>query len=296
MSFSNDVKSEMLSVQIKKNCCKKAFLFGLLYNADVNKAGEGSVEFSVPESVSAAIALLGGDSAGCSIEEYVKAARRFYRLSFTSKALSNFLYRVECGQSISEAGAFRCDGCAGSFMRGVLISSMTLTDPHKGHHLEISLPERKASRIEVLSDYIVGCGFKPRSNKRQNKVSIYFKNNTQITDILSFSSAMRSSFDYANVCIELEIRNNENRATNCVAKNISKSVDAARRQVDAIKKLIECHKYESLSPELEKTARLRIENEDISLSDLALLHEPPISKSGLNHRLEKICELADECD
>ena len=69
-----------------------------------------------------------------------------------------------------------------------------------------------------------------------------------------------------------------------------------QKQIDAINKLIECHKYESLSAELEQTARLRLENEDISLAELARLHEPPISKSGLNHRLEKICELALNCE
>ncbi len=295
MSFSNEVKSEMLSVQSKKNCCKKAFLLGLLYNADMKKSGEGIAEFNLSESAKAASSIL-SDTATCVIDEYVKAARKLYRLSFTSKSVSNFLYRVECGQSIESAGAFRCDGCGSSFVRGLMIFGMSLTDPHKGYHLEISLSDRNASRLPAMSDFISGCGFKPKSNKRQNKVSIYFKNNTQITDLLSFACAMRSSFDYANVCIERDIRNNENRATNCVAKNISRSVDATRRQVDAIKKLIECHKYESLSPELEKTARLRIENEDISLAELALLHEPPISKSGLNHRLEKICELAAECE
>jgi DNA-binding protein WhiA len=107
---------------------------------------------------------------------------------------------------------------------------------------------------------------------------------------------MRSSFDFANVCIERDIRNNENRATNCVARNISKSVDATRKQIEAINKLARNHKLESLPEELRITAGLRLENEDISLSELARLHDPQISKSGLNHRLEKICQAALECD
>ena len=96
-----------------------------------------------------------------------------------------------------------------------------------------------------------------------------------------------------NVSIERDIRNNENRATNCVTRNISRSVGATIKQVEAIKYLLENDKIALLGDELEYTARLRIENDSASLSELAALHEPPISKSGLNSRLSKILAIAE---
>ena len=295
MSFSDEVKKELCSIPIKKNCCKKAFMLGLLYNADVDKTGEGRIEYNVIDVAKCASEVLGG-AAMPSIKENVRAARRYYELSFSSKAVSGFLYKVENYGDVISSAAFRCEGCKSAFAGGVLASCVSINDPHKGYHLEIALEARNERRLPSLQEYLTRCGFEPKAHKREKKVSLYFKSNTQISDLLSFSGAMRSSFEFANVCIERDIRNNENRATNCVAKNISKSVGATRKQIDAINKLIECHKFESLSAELEQTARLRLENEDISLSELARLHEPPISKSGLNHRLEKICELALDCE
>ena len=295
MSFSNEIKTELLSLPIKKNCCKKAFLLGLLYNSRQNKEGRRTAVYGLEESAWAASDILGAVALP-SINSSVRAGRRWFELSFVSKAVSSFLYKVEQQQKIEDAASFRCDCCRGAFLRGVLVSTASINDPYKGYHLEISLLKEHEKRLAPLKEFILDCGFEPRELTRESKVSLYFKSNAQISDILSFSGAMRSSFDFANVCIERDIRNNENRATNCVAKNISKSVDATRKQIDAIKKLELCHKLESLSPELQQTARLRIENEDISLSELARLHEPPISKSGLNHRLAKICESAAECE
>lgn len=295
MSFSNEVKKELLSIPIKKNCCKKALLCGLLYNAKTDKTGEGSIELNTLDAAERAFELL-GKAAEPIINETTRGGRRYYELSFTSKAVSAFLYKVENYGVLSDAAAFRCEGCRSAFARGVFASCVSINDPHKGYHLEISLDLQNERRIPSLRGYLEDNGFEPRLHKREKKISLYYKSNTLISDLLSFSGAMRSSFEFANVCIERDIRNNENRATNCVAKNISKSVDATRKQIEAINKLIECHRYEALSAELEQTARLRLENEDISLAELARLHEPPISKSGLNHRLEKICELALDCE
>ena len=106
--------------------------------------------------------------------------------------------------------------------------------------------------------------------------------------------AARSNFDMANVCIMRDIRNGENRATNCVARNISRSVSASRKHIDAIELLSKSGKLPKLNEELRYTARLRIENPSASLTELARMHEPPISKSGLNRRLTKILEESED--
>ena len=100
--------------------------------------------------------------------------------------------------------------------------------------------------------------------------------------------ATNAAFELMNCKIERTIRNEENRATNCVARNISRSVEASRRQIEEIETLVTSGRIDTLPYDLKVTARLRLENPESSLTELALMHVPPISKSGLNHRLQKL--------
>ena len=102
----------------------------------------------------------------------------------------------------------------------------------------------------------------------------------------------KSLFAFFDASVKKDLRNIENRATNCVAKNILKSVETAAAQINAIEALMAAGALDELSAELRTTARLRRDNPDISLSELALMHIPPLSKSGLNHRLSKIIDEA----
>lgn len=295
MSFSNDVKSELLSAPVKMNCCRKALLFGLLYNARHKEGKNMSAAFGLRESAELASALL-GEVASPSITETVASGRRSYILDFSSKAFASFAMRIGGGEGIADTAKFRCEECRAAFLRGVLISLVTVNDPHKSYHLEIPLAKYNADRLSALEDFFSEGGFEPKVVERENKVALYFKSNMQIADILSFAGAMRASFEVTNRYIERDIRNNENRATNLVTTNISKAVNAARRQVLAINKLIDAGRLDMLPRELVATAMLRLENEDVSLSELALLHEPPISKSGLNNRIKRILDEADELE
>ena len=254
-----------------------------------------SVELGIRESAEMASALL-GEVASPRISESFRAGRKIYTLDFSSKAFSSFIVKISNGEGIAEASKFRCEDCGGAFLRGILVSLATVNDPRKGYHLEIPISRCNADRVDSLRAFLSELGFEPKAVERQAALSLYFKSNTQIADILSYAGAMRASFEVANTYIERDIRNNENRATNFVAKNISKSVGAARRQVVAINKLIAANKLERLPSELVETALLRLENDDMSLAELALLHEPPISKSGLNNRIKKLLAEADELE
>lgn len=295
MSFSNDVKKELLSAPVRMNCCRKALLFGLLYNSRHKEGTHLCATFGMRESASLAASLL-GEVAKCEISEIGVSGRRSYMLDFSSKAFASFAMRIGSGEGIADTAKFRCEECRAAFLRGVLIALVTVNDPHKSYHLEIPLAKYNRDRISALEEFFIEGGFEPKVVERDKTVAIYFKSNMQISDILSFSGAMKASFEVTNRYIERDIRNNENRATNLVTTNISKSVNAARRQVLAINKLIEANRLDMLPSELVQTAMLRLENEDVSLSELALLHEPPISKSGLNNRIKRILDEADELE
>ena len=293
MSFSIDVKKELIETPIKQNCCKKAMLFGLLYNSTHIKDTHFFCEFNIPESAALAQHLLGNQGES-SISECVRGGRAVYTLTYSSRAFASFISWVSKGDGISEAAKFRCGECPVCFLRGVLIASSTINDPTKGYHLEISILNTHVERIDSLRRFFADMDLSPNTMKREKKTSLYFKSNTVISDLLSYAGAYSSGFLVANTYIERDIRNNENRATNFVAKNISKSVAATQKQIAAINKLKELDKLSLLPAELLQTALLRIENDAVSLSELALLHDPPISKSGLNHRLEKICKFSED--
>ena len=111
---------------------------------------------------------------------------------------------------------------------------------------------------------------------------------------MALMGAQHTIFEIINSRIERDIRNNENRATNCVAKNIEKTISAATRQIEAINLLMEHGKLERLPESLRATEMARYRNPDATLDELVRLHEPPISKSGLNHRLAKLVAEAEE--
>ena len=135
----------------------------------------------------------------------------------------------------------------------------------------------------------------PRVVVRTGNMVIYFKSSEEIADILTLMGAYKVLMDFHNAKIIKEIRNNVNRTMNCEAANLQKMVDASMEQVKAINKLIENGSFESLPENLREIAKLRLEYRDYSLKELGDMLDPPLGKSGVNHRLRKIQEIADKC-
>ena len=296
MSFVNNIKKEILELQIKKNCCKKAFLLGLLVNCGRYDSKNIECEYLLESAADKALELLRSLYSIQAEKSVVnKPGKKYYRISFSSKSISNTFEALvnDPDNTIPDVANFNCASCEQAFLRGVFIATAKLTDPQKGYQLEFSFSPQNVSLASKLYRFLSVLGFVPKITNRKNSVGLYFKNNTIISDILYSVGAVGSSFEYSNVAIEKEIRNYENRATNCVAKNIYKSVSASQKQIDAIEKLNASHRINSLPEELRQTAQIRLDNPEATLTELALLHTPPISKSGLNHRLQKLCEEAE---
>ena len=296
MSFTNQVIGEILTIPSKKTCCRKAFLMGLsLACRSVEKNEKKQVLYFYNQEA----AEMAKESYGKvfrsegELSSIVRAGRKTFALTFSSGAIGEFLRRADEGLAeAAELIGFRCPACIGDFLRGAFLGSGTVTDPHKGYHLELSFPTGgRAALIGRLLEEQMG---KPGCITRGERCGVYYKSNGAVSDFLYLIGCTSTSFDVANACIERDIRNSENRATNCVARNISRSVEAAQRQICAIEKLYVSRKIDTLSDELRETARLRMENESASLLELALLHQPPISKSGLNRRLSRLLEEAEE--
>ena len=295
MSFSENIKKELIEIQIKKNCCKKAFLLGLLINSKKNN--NSFAVYNIIKEITDKIEelLTKQYSAKCDRTILLKPGRKYYGVSFSSRSLSEIFDDLNSDPEgiIQDAASFNCQACEQAFLRGAFLACAKINDPQKGYQLEFSFAPENITIASKFYRFLSMMGFVPKITNRKNTIGLYIKTNTTISDVLYTIGAVKTSFEYSNAVIEKDIRNYENRATNCVTNNILKSVSAASKQIEEIERLMDSHRFDALSEELKETALIRINNPDASLTEMALLHSPPISKSGLNHRLKKIAQEAE---
>ena len=204
------------------------------------------------------------------------------------KALANaekFLFE----NALIDRDNFTCDECRNAFLRGVFLKCGSVNAPDKSNHLEMKVgSEMNADEICI---FLREMGLEAKVSKRREKYVVYFKDGDTIFHVLSVMGAQKCAFDLVNTQIEKNIRNNVNRVNNCEMANMQKSANATVRQLDAIRELIKDERFDTLPDKLLYTATLRRDNPDLSLTDLAAIHEPPITKSCVNHRLEKIIKI-----
>lgn len=212
----------------------------------------------------------------------------------TLRKLSEALDFDDTDCVIEVGGRMLCDECRAVFLRGLFIKFGTVTDPEKSYHLEMSFPNEKLRDFaaEVLSSR----GFSPKCGMRRSRFTVYFKNSETIEEFLGFIGASGTAFDMINLKLLREARNDINRANNFETSNIKKSVTAGAQYVAAIKKLKEKGRLDTIPEDLRETAYLRLENDTVSMAELGRLHEVPISKSGVKHRLDRISEMASDLD
>ncbi len=298
MLHTTDILEELYDLPLNKSCCRKAFLCGLLYTAKKQPNKKQYTALFYRESdARLAVELIDTRFSGAvktEIRPFARGGHKAYAIDISSKALCIAFADMDSGRSVSESIGFRCAECSAAFLRGVFASCAVLSDPKNGYSLELSVAE--ARRAELLEAVLSENVSPPSRAVRQNKTVLYYKSNIKISDLLYFIGAARSSFEFTNFSIERDIRNRENRATNCVTHNIMRAVDSNRRCIEAIEKLRASGRWSMLSDELVYTAGLRVENDSASLCELALLHDPPISKSGLNSRLKKLISEAEKLD
>lgn len=184
------------------------------------------------------------------------------------------------------------DCCKRAFLKGVFMTSGSISDPNKGYHLEIVCNnDIRASFIKKLMKEF---DIEGRIVKRKRYRVVYVKDGAMIVDILNIMGAHISLMNMENVRILKDISNNINRRVNCEAANLNKTVSAAVKQIQDINYIIETKGINYLPENLRALAEARLDAEDASLKELGEMMNPPLGKSGVNHRLRKISEIADE--
>ena len=181
--------------------------------------------------------------------------------------------------------------CKRAFIRGAFLASGSISDPEKTYHFEIVAPnEGKAKQLQSI---INSFSMDAKIVKRKKYFVVYVKEGSQIVDLLNVMEAHVALMNLENVRILKEMRNSINRQVNCEAANISKTVMAASKQIEDIHYIKDVIGFGELTEGLEEVAALRIEYPEASLKELGMLLNPPIGKSGVNHRLRKLSIIAD---
>ena len=298
-SFSGNSKAEICKTFPQKNCCALAQCFGVLlfcnsFGADGIRIITESKEFAelLPKLFKKAFGLTfdavpDGEVSGklvFQIQEQEKLAQIMSAYGFDiadTVALHINLPVLED------------DCCRTAFVRGAFLAGGSVTDPEKGYHLELATTHASVSReaYALIQDVI---GFYPKTTSRGGDYVLYIKQSDMISDFLAYLGASVASMGIIETRLEKELNNKVNRRCNCDEANTSKVVEAAQEHLAVIRLLREQGKLEHLPQKLQQAAKAREENPSASLTELAAMMEPPITKPAMNHRLKKLMEAAKE--
>ncbi|MCC8163119.1 MAG: DNA-binding protein WhiA, partial [Lachnospiraceae bacterium] len=181
--------------------------------------------------------------------------------------------------------------CRCAFIRGAFLAAGSVSDPEKSYHFEIvCVDQEKAEEIRSVLD---GFGIDAKIVLRKRHFVVYVKEGSQIVDLLGLTGAHVSLMQLENVRIVKEVRNSVNRKVNCETANLNKTVSAAVRQIEDIQYIDQRVGLKHLSGGLSETAGLRLEYPDASLKELGDMLDPPVGKSGVNHRLRRLSMMAE---
>ena len=182
--------------------------------------------------------------------------------------------------------------CKRAFLRGAFLAAGSVSDPERFYHFEIAcLTEEKAEQIR---DVISAFGIDARIVARKKYFVVYVKEGDQIADLLNVMEAPKALMEFENIRIMRDMRGSVNRKVNCETANIQKTVSAAVKQIEDITFIRDTEGFESLPEGLAEIAALRLEKPEASLKELGESLDPPVGKSGVNHRLRKLSNLAED--
>lgn len=297
MSFSGTVKEELAAHVSSARHCQLAELAALLlYNGGVCDDGAHlcldteneavarkcftllKKTFNIETVMRGRRRLIPDDEAERRVTEALNLAREEDGKITLTKTVNALLIKNSC--------------CARAWLRGAFLSVGSMSDPKKSYHLEFVCDEKaQALQIQdVLSEFRI----EARIIGRKKYQVVYLKEGTGIVDLLNVMEAHVSLMDLENMRILKEMRNSINRRVNCETANISKTVTAAGRQIEDILLIRDRYGFENLPDNLRQMAEIRLEYPDAALKELGGYLEPVVGKSGVNHRLRRLSEIADK--
>jgi len=292
MSFSGDVKAELCRVPINRPCCAVAeaygvLLFGYQFSAMEIRVITGSAPFAkrLPRLLQRAFGFAPDVRAGSAKTTFTvtdpEKIRRVFD-AFGYDADSTLVNHINLG-------VLEEDCCKAAFLRGAFLAGGSVTDPSKRCHLEL-VTDHKNVAGETVS-LLLEMGFSPRVTLRAGHQVVYFKQSEAAEDFFTTIGASGAAMELMSAKVEKEMRNTVIRQINCDTANVDKTLSAAEAQMDRIREIEREIGLENLPQDLAEVALLRIANPSVSLSELAQLADPPVTKSCINHRMRKLMRL-----
>jgi len=277
MSFSSEVKEELSKLNIFGNDeILKSELFGYLLSANSSYANN-NVEF---------------------ITENEFNIERIYKILFKLKIdydpdikgkTFKAIVKKDDLDNLFENFNFSNDK---DIVRGAFLGAGSVTEPNKRYHLEIIF--KTAENAELIKKLCEMKDIKIKIMQNNEKTNLYLKDGEEISKFLAYIGANKSVINFEETRVFKDMKNNVNRRVNCETANLNKIVDASLEQVNDIKYIISKNKFEKLTPEMKAVAQARLEHPEESLKDLGKYLDEPIGKSGINYRLKKIHEFAED--
>ena len=298
MSFSFEAKNELCRLPVQKLCCARAEACGILLYCSAFNASEARIITGNP-ALAGRLPKLFHRAFGLRFDrvpEEGETGKLVFQITDGEKLrriadLLGFGPEQNLALHINFA-LLEEDCCRASFLRGAFFAGGSVTDPAKRYHLELATSHLQVSReLEAL---LRECGYPPKSVTRSGSFITYFKQSDQIEDFLTLIGAPVAAMSVMSAKLEKDLRNSVNRRLNCDSANLDKAVEAAQEQLEAIRRLREAGVLERLPEKLQQTADLRAAHPELTLSELAEVFDPPVTKSCLNHRLRKIVQTAKE--
>ncbi len=301
ISFSSGAKSEICRVFPQKRCCALAECFGILlycnsFRADGIKIITENSDFAalLPKLFRKAFGFqfdqlpeteAGGKMIfGITDPQKISAVMAAYGFDFDDTLALHVNFPVV------ENGC-----CRNAFLRGAFLAGGSVTDPAKGYHIEIATTHQSVARetFALMQEVLT---FNPKTAQRSGGMVLYIKQSEQISDFLTLLGAPLAAMGIMEARLEKELNNKVNRRCNCDDANISKVVEAAQEQLAAIRILKERGQTDNLPPKLQQAAEARENHPAASLTELAAMMDPPITKPAMNHRLKKLVEMSKEAE
>lgn len=299
MSFASDVKTELCRGKLSRKCCAQAEACGVLLYCNQFSLQQVKIVTESP-AFSQRLPPLFHKAFGLSFDEKGDpggSGKRIFTITDPEKLAHIWdICAFDPGGPAHHInfGLLEETHCRQAFLRGAFLSGGSVTDPQKGYHLELATTHRSVSR--ELTALLLEMGYSPKEATRKANYITYFKQSEAIEDLLTAIGAPVSAMELMNAKAEKLLRNGVNRRVNCEAANVDKTVDAALEQRRAIQVLRQAGVLDTLSPKLREAAQLREENPELSLSQLADLCDPPVTKSSLSHRLRKLIALSKQTE
>lgn len=309
MSFSADTKSELSRITPENDCCRLAELAGLIRMSGTLQI-TGLKKFNLKITTE-------NPSTARKVFRYIKdlfkihtevIIRRNTRLKKNNHYMMIVTHSMGSGIILGKIGILKIESdsyhityeipqdliknecCKRSYLRGAFLGGGSISDPEKTYHLEFVTSSIEHS--QDLRDLINSYGLNSKIVERKGSYVIYIKEGDQVVDILNIVGAHKALLDLENIRIYKQMRNNINRIVNCETANLSKTVNASMRQVKNIEYIRDTIGLSKLPHNLKEIAELRLRFQDASLKELGQMMNPPLGKSGVNHRLRKIEKIA----